>query len=432
MKIPELLAPAGTLQSLRYALAYGADAVYVGLPRYSLRVRENEFDNTILKQAIQETRQHGKKLYLACNIAAHNSKIDSFLNDMAPIIDLGPDALILSDPGIIHLVRRDYPDVPIHLSVQANVVNYAAVRFWQQHGIQRIILSRELSLDEIETIRNRCPDIELETFIHGALCVAYSGRCLLSGYMSHRDANQGACTNACRWNYQAKEAEQTPEGDIIPKTSHEPLFLLEEKGRPGEWLAAEEDEHGTYIFNAKDLRAIQHVERFAQMGIHSLKIEGRTKSYFYVSRATQIYRQALDAVAAGAPFDPQWMTDLEDLGNRGYTEGFYRRHAPEQIQNYRFGHSQNHQRFVGEVINQEKGKMHVAVKNHFEQGDEMMLMTPRGNIHFTVEDMTNLKGEAMAVAPGSGHTVVMDAPTQKTLDYALLVKTHTSKGQNPA
>lgn len=424
MKSPELLAPAGSLQSLRYALAFGADAVYVGLPRYSLRVRENEFDKEILEDAIRETRKQGKSLYLACNIAAHNNKVDTFFKDMGPIFDLGPDALILSDPGLIHLVRRNFPNIPVHLSVQANVVNYASVEFWQQVGVRRIILSRELSLDEIETIRRRCPDIELEAFIHGALCVAYSGRCLLSGYMSHRDANQGACTNSCRWRYRAQEAEQTLEGRVVPKANKEqPLFLLEENKRPGEWMVAEEDEHGSYIFNAKDLCAVQHVGRFAQMGMTSLKIEGRTKSYFYVARTTQVYRQALDAMVSGAPFNPKWLADLEDLANRGYTEGFYRRHAPAETQNYLDGSTFNQQRFVGQVIGQNDHQMCILSKNSFAKGDPLELMAPCGNILFIAGPMQDLKENPITVVPGSGYTVLMDAPKKGDLSYALLIKT---------
>lgn len=426
LKTPELLAPAGTLQSLRYALAFGADAVYVGLPRYSLRVRENEFDRKTLESALQETRKQGKRLYLACNIAAHSSKVDTFLKDMGPIFDLGPDALILSDPGLIYLVRKHFPDMPVHLSVQANVVNYASVLFWQQAGIQRIILSRELSLKEIETIRRRCPEIELETFIHGALCVAYSGRCLLSGYMNHRDANQGACTNACRWRYKAQEAEQTPEGRVIPKMGEELLFLLEEQERPGEWMTAEEDEHGSYIFNAKDLCAIQHVEQLAKMGITSLKIEGRTKSYFYVARTTQAYRQALDALVTGTPFNPQWRTDLEDLANRGYTEGFYRRHNPSETQNYQDGSTHNQQQFVGQVVGRDAHHVHVAVKNRFAQGDLLELMTPSGNTRFIAGPMKNLEGKTITVAPGSGHTVLVNAPMKEYSDYALLIKSRAT------
>ena len=229
------------------------------------------------------------------------------------------------------MVREKWPEIPIHLSVQANAVNYATVKFWGKQGVKRVILSRELSLDEVAEIREECPDMELEVFVHGALCIAYSGRCLLSGYMNRRDPNQGACTNACRWKYDAREAQQTETGDIIatsataqapqvwnPDGSYNgeqqpPLMLLEEPGRPGELMPAFEDEHGTYIMNSKDLRAVQHVERFVQMGVHSLKIEGRTKSHYYVARTAQVYRRAIDAAVAGRPFDKNLMVELDHL-----------------------------------------------------------------------------------------------------------------------
>ncbi len=427
MNKPELLAPAGTMQSLRYAIAFGADAVYAGLPRYSLRVRENEFDLTALQEAVAHMHERGKKLYVACNLAPHNSKVDTFIKDVAPMVELGPDALIMSDPGLINMVRKTWPEMPIHLSVQANVVNYAAVEFWRETGLSRIILSRELSLEEIEEIRKRCTDIELEVFIHGALCIAYSGRCLLSGYMNHRDANQGSCTNACRWDYELHEAEQTATGDVVPSRSSqvkEKMFLLEDRSRPGEMMPAYEDEHGTYILNSKDLKAVQHVERLAQMGIDSLKIEGRTKSYFYTARTTQVYRRAIDAAAAGEPFDAAWHADLDDLANRGYTEGFLCRHPPQERQNYLQGTSQNKQQFVGEVTeqNRNRGQLTIAVKNRFCIGDELELITPKGNVSFTLEHMETPLGERRAIAPGSGVTVVIAAPLDNDVEYGLLIK----------
>ena len=196
---PELLAPAGTLKSLHYALAYGADAVYAGMPRYSLRVRNNDFDLDHLASGIAMVRAQGRRFYLAANVLPHAAKLRTFVDDLTPTVELGPDALIMADPGLILLVRERWPELPIHLSVQANTTNAAAVRFWQRQGISRVILSRELSLEEIAEIREACPNVELEVFVHGALCIAYSGRCLLSGYFNHRDANQGSCTNACRW-----------------------------------------------------------------------------------------------------------------------------------------------------------------------------------------------------------------------------------------
>ena len=215
MNTTELLAPAGNLKNLRYAIAYGADAVYAGMPRYSLRVRNNDFHKLEnLATGIQEVHDAGKQFYLASNALPHNAKIKTFIRDMEPIMELAPDALIMADPGLILMVRERWPDTAIHLSVQANTMNYASVRFWQQQGITRIILSRELSLDQIEEIRQECPDMELEVFVHGALCIAYSGRCLLSGYFNHRDANQGTCTNSCRWDYQVKAAAVDISGDI--------------------------------------------------------------------------------------------------------------------------------------------------------------------------------------------------------------------------
>ena len=205
----ELLSPAGTIKNMRYAFAYGADAVYAGQPRYSLRVRNNDFKDRNLEIGISEAHALGKKFYLTSNLMPHNSKVKTYIRDLEPVIELGPDALIMADPGLIMMVKERWPDMPIHLSVQANTVNYAAVKFWQREGIERVILSRELSLDEVEEIRQQCPDMELEVFVHGALCIAYSGRCLLSGYFNHRDPNQGTCTNSCRWEYSPVETVAT-------------------------------------------------------------------------------------------------------------------------------------------------------------------------------------------------------------------------------
>jgi len=412
----ELLSPAGTLKNMRYALAYGADAVYAGQPRYSLRVRQNDFDKLDnLARGIKETHIQGKKFFVASNLLPHNVKLKTFIADITPIIEMQPDALIMADPGLIMMVRERWPQMPIHLSVQANTMNYASVKFWQNLGITRIILSRELSLDEIAEIRQQCPDIELEVFVHGALCVAYSGRCLLSGYMNHRDANQGACTNACRWNY---KVHQTKADDTN-------VYLLEEKSRPNEYMPIFEDEQGTYILNSKDLRAVQHINRLMEIGIDSLKIEGRTKSYYYAARTTQVYRKAIDLAAAGKPFDTTLLTELDNLSNRGYTEGFFRRHTPENYQNYQFASSTLHrQQFVGEVLgySDETKMFEIAVKNHFERGDHLELMHPQGNQHFILEHLENQRGENISQALGSGYIVHIRAPVEKSVMYGLLLK----------
>jgi len=438
----ELLSPAGTLKNMRYAFAYGADAVYAGQPRYSLRVRNNEFDIENLAVGINEAHQQGKKFYVASNIAPHNKKINSYMRDIEPVIAMKPDALIMSDPGLIMMVREKWPHMPIHLSVQANVVNWASVKFWYSQGVERVILSRELSLDEIEEIRMQVPEMELEVFVHGALCIAYSGRCLLSGYINKRDPNQGTCTNACRWKYDAHEAKETDSGDVIPAdvdetaaaesgiwtpdqsiiTDAQPtlgegqptdgIYLLQEEARPNEYMPAFEDEHGTYIMNSKDLRAIQHVQRLVDMGVHSLKIEGRTKSHYYAARTAQTYRKAIDDAVSGKDFDMGLMDTLENLSNRGYTEGFYRRHVHDEYQNYERGTSEStKQQFVGEVIQEiHPDYLTINVKNKFHEGDEVELMMPSGNITYILEGMLDTKQLPKAVAQGAGVKVLIPKP----------------------
>jgi len=433
MNIPELLAPAGTPDHLETAFAYGADAVYAGQPRYSLRVRNNSFrDVAALGAGIERAHQLGKQFYLVSNIAPHNDKVRSYLRDLEPVLEHKPDALIMSDPGLIMLVREKWPEQPIHLSVQANAVNWATVEFWRRQGISRVILSRELALNEIREIRETVPKMELEVFVHGALCMAYSGRCLLSGYMNHRDANQGACTNACRWNYQEVQHTHDDTGDLIATSvSHgvqqmEPKeILLEEPNRPGSFIPAYEDEHGTYIMNSRDLRAVQHVAELAKMGVHSLKIEGRTKSTYYVARTTQVYRRAIDEAANGQPFDMSLMNELEALSNRGYTEGFLRRHLPREYQTYEQGSSfLGTQQVVGTIADTDDRWLTIDVKNKFAPGDQLELITPAGNIRFSADAMENRNGEAMSYAPGSGHIVRIPTPGQlpASLDHSYLTR----------
>ena len=405
-RVPELLAPAGSLAMLETALAYGATAIYAGQPRYSLRVRNNDFgDLDVLAKGIAYTHTQGRRFFLVSNIYPHGAKLKTYLDDMAPAIALGPDALIMSDPGLIMMVREAWPEMEIHLSVQANTVNAAAVKFWHQAGIHRVILSRELSLDQIAEIRQACPDTELEVFVHGALCIAYSGRCLLSGYLNHRDPNQGTCTNSCRWDFNVTPAEQLPSGDV---------YVIEEREkRTGEHMPIEEDEHGTYILNSKDLRAIEHVQRLVDIGVDSLKIEGRTKSPYYVARTCQSYRQAIDDAVAGRSLDPALLGQLDGLANRGYTDGFYQRHTPAEMQNYLRGHSASgRSQYVGDVVRYcaERNLVEVDVKNKFSVGDRLEVIHPNGNFDFQLDAMENMSGNAVTVAPGSGHRIWLALP----------------------
>ncbi|EXI77725.1 MAG: putative protease YhbU precursor [Candidatus Accumulibacter appositus] len=413
---------------LRTAFAYGADAVYAGQPRYSLRVRNNAFgDLDKLAASIDEAHAAGKKLYVVSNVLPHNRKVRSYLADMAPVVALKPDALIMADPGLIDMVRETWPDMPVHLSVQANTVNFAAVRFWRKLGISRIILSRELSLDEVAEIRQECPEMELEVFVHGALCIAYSGRCLLSGYFNHRDPNQGTCTNSCRWDYKLKPADgeagtaskgachSGSVGGTDASSASGGEWLLEEKERPGELMPIDEDEHGTYIMNSKDLRAVEHVRRLTEIGVDSLKIEGRTKSPYYVARTTQVYRRAIDDAVAGRPFDPSLLGELDGLANRGYTDGFFQRHHDHQMQNYLRGHSESGRSlYVGDVIGWDAARSLalIDIKNRISLGDRLEIIHPSGNRVIAVERMENLDGGEIRVAPGNGHKVWMPLPAE--------------------
>src|SRR3989344_4762345 len=427
-RTPELLLPAGSLEKMRAAYDFGADAVYAGQPRYSLRARNNEFKIEQPAQGISEAKQRGKKLYVTSNLIAHNDKIRTYLRDIEPIIEMKPDGIIMADPGLIMMVREKWPEVPIHLA-------------------------RELSLDEIEKIRQECPDMEIEVFVHGALCIAYSGRCLLSGYFNRRDPNQGTCTNACRWNYKTQSAtEQSDSGEAIPiklegvfnfeqeqadaqaaafapsacgdgkrHPAADNVYLIEETERPGELMPIMEDEHGTYIMNSKDLRAVEHVERLAKIGVDSLKVEGRTKSLYYVARVAQVYRHAIDDAAAGRPFNRDLLIQLEGLASRGYTSGFLERRPAQDYQNYITGHSEfNRSQFCGEVKGVAEGWAEVVVKNRFDVGDTIEVIHPFGNQTIKRENWSNLDGEPITAAPGSPLHVRI--PLEARYEGALLAR----------
>lgn len=383
-------------------------------------------------------------------------QIKTFIEDIRPVIEMKPDALIMSDAGMIMMVREHFPHQDIHLSVQANAVNWATVKFWKQMGVSRVIVSRELSLKEINEIIKEVPDMEIEVFVHGALCMAYSGRCLLSGYINKRDANQGTCTNACRWSYNTYKATENETGDIVPaspevfipsqgeiknvnlngdvvmgddyveKPSDE-VVLIEEQGRKGELMAMYEDEHGTYIMNSKDLRAVELVPDLVNMGVHSLKIEGRTKSHYYVARTTQVYRRAIDDAYDGKPFDVSLITALDGLANRGYTEGFLRRHIHSDYQNYDYGSSKtDHQQFVAEVLDINDEKLTLTVKNKLSRGDEIEIMTPQGNLIYTLDKLWDKKGNEIDSALGSGWVCQIINPfkdmDKEILKFALVMK----------
>jgi putative protease len=456
-RIPELLVPAGTYEKMDFALAYGADAVYAGIPKFSLRARENDFNPQTLEKAISSVRLKGKKLYLTMNIFPHNRKLTSFEKTLDTVAEINPDGLIVADPGMIMYAREKHPDLNIHLSTQSNTVNWMTVKFWHDIGVKRIILSRELTIDEIKEIRQKVPDIELETFIHGAICMAYSGRCLLSNYFNHRDANQGVCTNACRWEYKLyasnedqEKAEDKDKTEVVNKSgnANEPpgdeyylphkgqQYYLEETERPGTLMPIDEDEHGTYIMNAKDLNTINILPALIDSGIDSLKVEGRTKSVYYVSTITRAYRKALDLLAKDLPIPDALSQEVYAVSNRGYVTGFLEKNPREKGQNYEAGHSDSQTHiFVGIVRNwdNQKGFAKIQVRNRIEVGDNLEMMTPRETIPFILDHIYDTDRNELNVAHGGGIDILIrlpKTPPSHTLLRKSLKDTY-SKPQSP-
>ena len=405
---PELLSPAGSPQKMRYAYAYGADAIYAGIPKFSLRAKENPFTTDSLMAAVQYAHGINKKIYLTANILPPNRKITSFKKSLAQLADCKPDAFIMSDPGLIQYVLQSFPWVDVHLSVQTNTINWPSAKFWYDLGVKRIILSRELSLLEITEIHEKVPGMELESFVHGAICIAYSGRCLLSNYFNHRDANQGTCTNSCRWEYDLFEAKPTDEGRCYSNNKTESgNFYIEEINRPGELMPMEEDEHGTYIMNSKDLRALEYLKEMQQAGVISFKIEGRTKSEYYLSLTTKTYRRAIDDLVSGKNFNPALLKELAKTSNRGFTSAFL---APNTIsKTERFDSPQESdlpQIYAGIVKGTRSNNwVEVDVKNRIKIGDELEYISPKNQYRFSIKAMEDKNNKTIEVAHGGNGTI---------------------------
>jgi putative protease len=425
---PELLAPAGSFEKEQYAFAYGADAVYAGVPMFSLRARENQFAVNEVKEAIAYARKLKKKIYLTTNIYAHNIKVKPFLTALDEMVKLKPDAFIMSDPGLIMLAREKYPEIVIHLSTQANTVSWAQARFWYQYlGVQRIILSRELTLSEIAEIHKQVPEVELEVFVHGSICVAYSGRCLLSSYFTGRDPNQGVCAHSCRWQYQILKEKETKRGEYIRENYQEIMgqYYLEEKERPGELLPIDEDEYGTYIMNSRDLCAIEYLRDLMGAGVISFKIEGRSKTLNYLATVVKTYRQAIDLVVLNKKIPKTLFNELTSVSNRGYIPGFLIGNLQDKAQEYTAQSYQTHL-FVGVIrkFDNKKQEVEIEMKNRIDLGEEIEFMMPGGSFTQTVQEMwyaDDPKREKLGVAHG-GHKNVVLKVDKKVSEFALVRK----------
>jgi len=352
---PELLAPAGNMEKMRIAIHYGADAVYVGLSEFSLRAKADNFTEDELKNATEFAHAHDVKCYVTINIFPHNKDIEKIRRHIEILKELHPDGVIISDIGVFELLRDRAPEIPLHISTQANITNYESARAWERLGAQRLILSRELNIEEIAKIREKV-SIELECFVHGAVCISYSGRCYMSAFLANRSGNRGECTNSCRWNY----------------------VLMEEK-RQGEYFPVYENDRGTYILSSRDLCLIEHLDKLRDAGIDSFKIEGRTKGINYIAGVVKTYRDAIDELSKGKPYKVKdlWLRELNMFSSRGYTTGMCFGKQDRQDYNhddqdiYRASHS-----LVGIVIVRDQGKAQVLMRNRLFAEDEVEFLTP--------------------------------------------------------
>lgn len=416
---PELLMPAGDMEKLKFAFQYGADAVYAGVPVFSLRARENQFNIESVREAVEYAKKLGKKIYLTVNIFPHNSKLPALKKAIKPMADLKPDAFIVADPGVIMLFKEIAPEIPLHLSVQANNVNWASARFWHKQGIERIILSREISLPEIREIHENNPGLELEFFVHGSICMAYSGRCLLSSYFTYRDANQGTCAHSCRWEYKVYEAKPKTDftGGDFKETGLKSLnadYYLEDVTRPGNYMQIDEDSHGTYIMNSKDLCLIEYLRELKEAGICSFKVEGRNKTLYYAATVAKVYRQAIDDMEAGKPLNPEYIKELAKTSNRGFIPGFLSHDRMHKAQEYDKNITYQTHEFIAVVraIHERDGRKlyEIEVKGRLDAPTECEVMTPTANFTAEIKEFWGLgNGERMMVIhPGQQNNVLVE------------------------
>ena len=410
----ELLAPAGSFEKMKYAFAYGADAVYLGVPDFSLRVRINQFSEKEILEAVSYAHKLKKKIYVTLNIYAHNQHLEKMPEHILFLKEIGVDAIIASDPGVIELIQETWPEAEIHLSTQANAINWRAVQFWKKAGVKRIILAREIKLQEIKEIRQKVEGIGLEYFVHGAMCMSYSGRCILSKWMTDRSANLGDCSQPCRWEYHEThnmkhithdmEQETHSKRREIKKGAYKEMNVADDQMRFA--MDVEEDAHGTYFFNSYDMNLLEHLDKLLEAGVDSLKIEGRAKSVYYVAVVTRAYRKVLDALEEKKSWEKckkiiaEQKKELATLAHRGYSTGFLL--GGEPAHNFDNSAAQTHFQFVGEIIGQ-KGEMNeVKVHNQISLDDQLEGIMPAGNVVLKTKNIFNHLDKAVVSAHG-GH-----------------------------
>ena len=409
----ELLMPAGNLRKLKLAILYGADAVYLGTPDMSLRSK-SEFSLEEVIEGVEFCHQHGRRAYLTLNLFSHNKDIDKLDEYIETVRRVRPDGLIIADPGVFQYVKDRAPELPLHISTQSNICSWLSVKFWQDQGAELCVLAREVSFAELKEIREKCPDIKLEAFVHGAMCMTYSGRCLLSNFMAERGANQGNCANSCRWNYtfRMRLKDGTVQDLQITDDNADIFeFLLEEGCRPGELMPIEEDARGSYILNSKDLCIMPKLNEYLEIGVDSLKVEGRGKSEYYCAIVARAYRMAIDDYYADpGNWDPKpYMRELEAVGNRGYTLAFHEGRLTNYAHNYEHTASLAQWEYAGVVTEVTEDALLVEVKNKLVAGEVLEFVSPiaRETVLLRVYDFENAaSGARTEVVQGSTKTVI--------------------------
>ncbi len=407
VKKPELLIPAKDLEVLKTAVLFGADAVYIGGEAYGLRAKARNFNKEDMREGIRFAHEHGARVHVTANILAHNYDLEGAAKYFDELEELKPDAVLVADPGMFMLAKEHCPSVPIHISTQANNTNYQTFQFWYEQGAERVVGARELSLNEIRQIREKVPaDREIEAFIHGAMCISYSGRCLLSNYMTGRDANHGACTHPCRWKY-----------------------AVVEESRPGVYLPVEENERGTYIFNSRDLCMVDHIPDLVNAGVNSCKIEGRMKTALYVATVARTYRQAIDDYFEDPKkyeeSIPKYLDDIRKCTYRRFTTGFYYGKPDDESMVYENNTYVNEAVFLGIIEERtEDGLVRIMQRNKFSVGDEIEIMKPDGrDVKTRVLSMKNGDGEAVTSAPHPKETIYLELSEQAEVGDLLRVLT---------
>jgi len=440
----ELLMPAGDMEKAKFAIEFGADAIYCGVPMFTLRGTSNmSMDD--LRVIVPYARERGVKVYLAVNIFPHSFKYDQFLIDMKTMVEeIKPDAFIMADPGLIDVTKENFPQAEIHLSVQQNNVNWMSARFWKKQGITRIVLARELTYPELLKIHEMVPDIEIEFFIHGSNCMAYSGRCLLSNYMNYRDSNQGVCNNACRFEYKVYKSDnpnflETMQDRSNYKQISKGTYFVEEQVRKGELYQVEEDENGTYIFNSKDNCMAEHIEKLMVGGVNSFKVEGRTKSVYYASIVARTYRKLFDDLLSGKKPDIDWaIKELNTTSNRGFMPGFLEGNPKENAQDYEKKSSHQTHLFAAIVKNiisssKEESILEIETRGKFEKGDTLEFVTPTNvftwNCDYLGKSIENEKDLQLdSVSGGLEFNVIVKVPFE-IKDEFCVIRRKLKKGE---